>query len=71
MNNEVIRDMTKSAFLAIALVLVGSLMILASRKHRASLDTPLISNNAKFVLGFFLVFVGICIAAVMYLKGWL
>jgi hypothetical protein len=61
--------MTKLIFIISALMLVGSLFILASLKSRSSLDTPLLSNNAKFIIGFMLVFAGICITVVMYLKG--
>ena len=50
-------------------MLVGSLFILASLKSRSSLDTPALSNRAKFVIGLFLMFVGICGAVTIFLKG--
>lgn len=56
-------------YLALAIVVVGGLLILASRKKRSGLDTPLISANALFVMGFSLAFGGVCILTIVYLKS--
>ena len=56
-------------YLALAIIVAGGLLILASRKKRSSLDTPLISSNALFVMGFSLAFGGVCILTIAYLKN--
>ncbi len=61
--------MPLSDYLALAIMVVGGLFILASRKKRSGLDTPLISANALFVTGFSLAFGGLCILAIVYLKS--
>lgn len=61
--------MPPSDYLALATMVVGGVLILASRKKRSGLDTPLISANGLFVMGFSLVFGGVCILTVAYLKS--
>ena len=57
------------AILLIAALFIGAIFILASRKSRSYLDTPLLSNNAKFVIGSFLVIMAFLIGAAAFLKG--
>ena len=59
--------MPTSVYLAIALLAVGALLILASRKKRSGLDTPLISSNALFVMGFSVAFGGVCVLTIVFL----
>jgi hypothetical protein len=40
-----------------------------SRKPPSYLETPLLSNNAKFVIGAFLVLMALVFALAAYLKG--
>lgn len=61
--------MSISSYLIIAIIIAGALFILASRKKRASLDTPLLSSHALFVIGFSLIFAGVCSMTVIFLKG--
>jgi hypothetical protein len=58
-----------SDYLALAIMVIGALLILASRKKRPGLDTPLISVNALFVMVFSLAFGGVCILTIVYLKS--
>jgi hypothetical protein len=61
--------MTVLRLVIFAIAFVGALFIFASYKKRSYLDTQLLSNHAKFVIGFFLVFIGICAALAAYVKG--
>ena len=61
--------MPPSDYLALATMVVGGVLILASCKKRSGLDTPLVSANALFVMGFSLAFGGVCILTVVYLKS--
>ena len=51
------------------MMFVGLIFILMSNKKRSYLDTPLLSNNAKFIIGSFLVIMAIVIGAAAFLKG--
>jgi hypothetical protein len=61
--------MTRLLFAIIPMMLAGPVLILMSYKKRSSLDVPLLSNHAKFVLGFLLIFIGACISLFVYTKG--
>jgi len=61
--------MTTLRFVILAMMFVGTIFIVASRKKRSYLDSQLFSNNTKYVIGFFLVLMGIVFAVAALLKG--
>ena len=61
--------MTTLRSVILIMMFVGSIFILMSNKKRSYLDTPLVSNNARFVIGSFLVIMAIVIGAAAFLKG--
>ena len=69
-NTKVIGNVINYLTISIATALViGSIFILMSRKPPSYLETPLLSNNAKFVIGAFLVLMALVFALAAYLKG--
>jgi len=70
MNTKVSSNVINSLTISIAAaLLIGLIFILMSRKPPAYLETPLLSSNAKFVIGAFLVLMGLGFASEAYLKG--
>ena len=61
--------MTKLTVVIIAMMFVGTIFTSLSFKKRSSLDTPLISNRSKAVIGLFLILIGIIFAVGAFLKG--
>jgi hypothetical protein len=61
--------MTKITFAILAMISVGAALFIMSFKKRSSLDVPLFSTYAKFVLGFLLIFIGVFISLFVYTKG--
>jgi hypothetical protein len=53
----------------VSMVAIGAVFILMSLKKRSNLDTPFLSNNTIFVMGFFLVLMGIVFGVATFLKG--
>jgi hypothetical protein len=69
-NTKVIGNVINYLTISIATALViGSIFILMSHKPPSYLETPLLSNNAKFVIGAFLVLMALVFALAAYLKG--
>jgi hypothetical protein len=70
MNTKVSSNVINSLTISIAAaLLIGVIFILMSHKPPAYLETPLLSSNAKFVIGAFLVLMGLGFASAAYLKG--
>jgi hypothetical protein len=71
LENTGVVKMTTLRIVILIMMFVGSIFILMSNKKRSYLDTQLLSNNARFVIGSFLVIMAIVIGAAAFLKGML
>jgi len=70
MSAKVMSVVMNYMFISIMTVFViGVIFVVASLKSRTRLDTPILSNNAKFIIGFSLMFGGFCVAVTVLLKG--